>query len=183
MTPLTREALLLRAIANDSEALNELLRLHRPYVHMIVRGIRGYRQNGVENSDVVQDALLAAFRSFENFRGSHVGAFVAWLRVIAVRTSQQALGGDRHKVESLEPDALADSGATPLERLVQIEQSAEVAAAVERLPEAMREVILARHLDQLPHAEIADRLNSTPGAVRILYMRALQRLREELKPA
>src|SRR5262245_20051007 len=121
MPALTKEVLLSRATARDSEALNELLRLHRPYVHMIVRGVRDSRQIGPENSDLVQDSLLAAFRSFDTFRGSHVGEFVAWLRVIAVRTARQALGVNRLEAVMIEPEDIAVTPTTPLERMVQIE--------------------------------------------------------------
>jgi DNA-directed RNA polymerase specialized sigma24 family protein len=39
-------------------------------------------------------------------------------------------------------------------------------------------VLLARHVDDLPYAVIAQRMNRTETALRMLYVRALRRLRE-----
>ena len=53
-------------------------------------------------------------------------------------------------------------------------QLADVLAA---LPDDYREVIILRNLEGLSHAEIAQRLNRSPGAVRMLWVRALAALR------
>jgi RNA polymerase sigma-70 factor (ECF subfamily) len=53
-----------------------------------------------------------------------------------------------------------------------------MADALSRLPEDMQQVLLGRHVDGRSHAEIAAALGRTEGAVRMLYLRALRRLRE-----
>ena len=58
-----------------------------------------------------------------------------------------------------------------------------MAEAVARLPEDMQAVILGRHVDDAPYAELAARLGRSEGAVRVLYTRALRRLRDELGDA
>jgi RNA polymerase sigma-70 factor (ECF subfamily) len=51
------------------------------------------------------------------------------------------------------------------------------------LPEDFREVIVLRNLEGLPHEAVARRMGRSPGAVRMLWVRALARLREELPRA
>ena len=47
-----------------------------------------------------------------------------------------------------------------------------------QLPANYREVIVLRNLEGLPFEEVARRMGRTPGAVRILWLRALDRLRQ-----
>jgi RNA polymerase sigma-70 factor (ECF subfamily) len=54
-----------------------------------------------------------------------------------------------------------------------------MAEAVSRLPNEMRQVLLLRLMDDLDHAEIATRMNRSAGAVRMLFVRSLERLRRE----
>jgi RNA polymerase sigma-70 factor, ECF subfamily len=42
-------------------------------------------------------------------------------------------------------------------------------------------VIILRNLEDLPHEEVARRMNRSPGAVRMLWLRALAQLRDELQ--
>lgn len=60
------------------------------------------------------------------------------------------------------------------------EQSLLLARLLEQLPEDYRQVILFRNLEDLPHEEVARRMNRSEGAVRMLWLRALARLRKEL---
>lgn len=43
----------------------------------------------------------------------------------------------------------------------------------------MQQVLLGRHVDQASYADLAERLGCSEGAVRVLYTRAVRRLREE----
>jgi RNA polymerase sigma-70 factor (ECF subfamily) len=175
--------LLQRALGDDREALGELLRAYRPYVRVLVHAVRGGRQPGpFDDSDLIQDALLAATRNFETFRGATLGEFVVWLRVIACRTALRTVRKAELQAAPLElPGGPARDDTSPSEALLRHEQAARLARALEDLPADMRAVVLARHVDELPHALIAERLGSTPGAVRVLYVRALRRLREQLE--
>jgi RNA polymerase sigma-70 factor (ECF subfamily) len=53
-----------------------------------------------------------------------------------------------------------------------------LADALTQLPDDYREVLILRHLENLPHGEIAARMNRSPGAVRMLWVRALAALRD-----
>jgi RNA polymerase sigma-70 factor, ECF subfamily len=74
---------------------------------------------------------------------------------------------------------LAATGTSPT-RNAAMKDERVLLASVERLPEDYREVLVLRHFEGLSHDEIARRMNRNSGAVRMLWVRALARLREEL---
>ena len=53
------------------------------------------------------------------------------------------------------------------------EETLRLAEAIERLANDHREVIVLRSLEDLPHAEVAQRMGRSEPAVRMLWMRAL----------
>jgi RNA polymerase sigma-70 factor (ECF subfamily) len=192
MDPGERLAALECARGGDTQALGKLLESFRPYIHMIVRGLRDPRLRArLDDSDFVQDALLEAHRSFPSFCGSSVAELAAWLRQVTVRTAGRTLRGlagtakrDPDCERPGEPlDGLAVSpGESPSDQVIRHEEAASLAEVLSRLPEDMQQVLLGRHLDGLSHAELAARLGRSEGAVRMLYLRALRRLRELYRP-
>jgi RNA polymerase sigma-70 factor (ECF subfamily) len=56
----------------------------------------------------------------------------------------------------------------------------QLADALARLPEDYQTVLLLRVFEELPAAEVAERMGRTPGAVRMLQMRALEALRDAM---
>ncbi len=183
-----RLAVLERARAGDAHALGELLDSFQPYIRVIVHGLSDRRiQARLDESDFIQDALLEAHRSFPSFQGTTVAELVVWLRQIVVRTTNRTLRNlagtakrDPARERSLEElDGLATgSNDSPSDQAIRHEQSLSMAEALSRLPEDMQQVLLGRHMDELSHAELAQRLGRTEAAVRMLYLRALRRLRE-----
>ncbi len=184
-----RLALLSRARAGDTAALGELLDSFRPYVRAIVRGHnRGQLSRRVADSDLIQDALLAANRAFGRFAGSTVAELATWLRVIAARTVQHTVRAHVDAVRrsvgaeaDVDLGGVPDAGTSPSQRAIRHEESARLAQAVEQLPDDMRQVLLGRHAEQLPYAVLAERLGRSEEAVRALYTRCLRRLRELLR--
>ncbi len=63
--------LLQAARAGDTQALGGLLELYRNYLRLLARLQVGHRLQGkADPSDLVQEAFLAAQRSFPQFRGN-----------------------------------------------------------------------------------------------------------------
>src|ERR1043165_949320 len=83
-----RQTALDEARQGDVPALGRLLESFRPYLRAIVGGLRDGRVEGrVDDSDLIQDALLESHRAFAGFRGTTVAELAVWLRRIAVRTT------------------------------------------------------------------------------------------------
>ncbi len=76
---------------------------------------------------------------------------------------------------------LMDSGTSPSLVCQRQESRDEVAAAVEGLREADRQVLWMRHREGLAHKEVATVLGVSEGAATVRYVRALDRLRSRIR--
>jgi RNA polymerase sigma-70 factor (ECF subfamily) len=181
--------LLDRCRAGDRAALELLLAKLRPYVGLLVRPRLGPdRSHQPDASDLVQESLLRVYRGFARFDGQGVPQFLAWVGqivsnvVVSWERHQGADKRDRSRevpVSQLLAASLA-GGTDPRDRAVRDEEAVRLAEALERLPVAYREVIQARFFDQLPFSDIAARAGKKVGAVRVLCLRAVERLRQEM---
>lgn len=192
------EQFVAQARGGDRTALDSLLDAYRNYLHLLARTQIDLRlARRLTPSDAVQETLLRALKNFSRFRGSTEGELVAWLRRILARTLADQTRQARAAKRDVQRDEawrlrferssqhLAQLAAarqtSPSEIASQREQSVLLADALARLPDDYREVIVLRHLERIEFAEIAARMDRTNGAVRMLWARALERLRKELE--
>jgi len=183
-----------------SERLGELLELYRNYLRLLARTqIDLHLQGRVNPSDLVQETFLEAYRDFGQFRGKTEKEWLAWLRRILVHNlarlvEQQVKALKRHarrevslqRVDLAVLDqtsarfdaALVSPQSSPSEQAQHREEAALVADRMARLPAHYRDVIVLRNLEGLSFDEVASRMGRTPGAVRLLWLRALDRLRK-----
>ena len=185
------------ARAGDTNDLTDLINSYRQYLRLLARmQLNSLLRTRVAPSDVVQESVVRAKDAFATFRGETEAEWLAWLRRILA--TQLALYWRHHTaqrrdihVELRLADVLDQSsavlagafpvrGPTPDEQAIHHEQAAALAAAIDRLSPSHAEVILSRHLENQPFAEIAARMDRSEAAVRSLWTRAIQRLREEL---
>jgi len=188
--------LLEAASGGNAQARGELLERHRARLQRMV-GIRFDRRLAarVDPSDVVQETLAEASVKLDAYLHERPLAFYPWLRQIAQQRltdlHRRHLLAQRRSVSREEPAGLPSESAMELaERLLageapsaglrREEQRVRVRQALEQLPERDRDVLVLRYLEQLSTAETAAVLGSSPGAVRVRTLRALQRLRDIL---
>ena len=186
------ELLLARARAGDAAALGHLLELYRNYLRLIARSMVGQSLGlKLDASDLVQETFLKAHRQFADFAGADEHGFIAWLRRILVRTVadqakyHRAAVRNRRREVSLDDlldragaaqKALADSLPSPSSMAVRRERSVLLADALEKLPPDYRTVFILRNIEHIPFEEVAARMGRSPGAVRVLWTRAMRRL-------
>ena len=192
--------LIRRVREGEQGARDQLFLRYQGYLQVLARAQLGQHLRGkCDASDVVQMTLLEAHRDFASFRGTHEPELLAWLRRIlshnlfnearrlaaqqrdAARevSLDQVKAGVEHSSVALTRGLAADT-ATPSQLASQREDAVRLADALSRLPEDYQQVLLLRVFEELPAAEVAERMGRTPGAVRMLQMRALVALREEL---
>lgn len=175
--------LLERVRNGDQDALGRLLEQLRPYVRVIVRSVRrGPIERLKDDSDLIQEALLQASQSVCGFRGVTIAEWLGWLRTVTIRSTARTLTRldlklDEHLDASI-ASQLPDSQVNPCDAAIRQENAARMSLALARLPEDMQQVLLGRIVDGLDHAELADQLGRNSGAVRMLYLRALRKLRD-----
>ena len=173
----------------DAGALADLFARWRPLLRLQAHRLLGADLAArVDPSDVVQEACTQAFRDLGRFRGQTEGEWVAWLRRIvagqAAKTRRRHHAGKRAAGwdSPLTGAETVAQGASPLDEAMDREHAARLAAAVEALPEAMRDVVVRRVFYQEPFDVVARAVGRSPGAARVLWTRALRCLRETLAP-
>lgn len=149
-------------------------------------------RDAVLSEDVVQDAMLRAFRSFGQFRG---GSPRAWLFTIVrncCRTAQAGRGGAVSLVmheSGLSEEAAAqlanhpDPGPSPEEEVFRKADINRIRSAVEAMPEPFKEAVVLRDLEDLSYAEIAEVTGVPVGTVMSRLARGRAMLAKELLPA
>jgi RNA polymerase sigma-70 factor, ECF subfamily len=186
----------------SSSCLGRLLTLYSNYLKLLVMTQLDSRlRSRVSPSDIVQESFFEAHRDFEQFRGHSTGEFVAWLRRIVVnnilRVVEQHLLTEKRDVRreiSIEEigrrleqstvrleTLLVEAADSPSRCAVRREDEIMLADALAELPADYRDVIVLRHIEGLPFEEVAQRMDRTAGAVRMLWLRALKKLRETLE--
>ena len=146
----------------------------------------------VLSEDLVQDAVLRAFRAFGQFRG---GSPRAWLFAIVRNCCRTAMSGGGGMVSlvvhesALGENAAAqlgehpDPAPTPEEEVFRKADVERVRAAVEAIPEPFREAVVLRDLEDLSYAEIAEVTGAPVGTVMSRLSRGRAMLAKELLPA
>ncbi len=183
----------------STSCLGRLLTLYSNYLKLLIAAQLDDRLRvRVSPSDIVQETFFEAHRDFHQFRGQSTGEFVAWLRKILVNNLlhvvEQHLLAEKRDVRrevSLEQigkrleqstarleSLLAEPGDSPSGYAQRNEQEVMLADALAELPGDYRQVILLRHVEGLPFDEVARRMDRSSGAVRMLWLRALERLRK-----
>jgi RNA polymerase sigma-70 factor (ECF subfamily) len=131
--------------------------------------------------DATERTFLAAMRALPAFRDEGA-SFRAWLFRIAHNTVANAhRSRARRRADPLpEPFDRPAPDADPAGLVARADELRTVLHAIATLAEDRRQVILLRFVDGLSSSEIADVLDRSPGAVRVLLHRALRDLAARL---
>ena len=176
-------------------ALAQLLESYRNYLRLLARtGIDDSLQGKADPSDLVQETLGKAYERFAQFRGQTEAELAVWLRQILARNlanlvrryrmaRARQVARDRSLEEVLDASSaalanlIADHGSSPSRLAQRRELSVVLADALADLSDDHRDVIVLRSLEERDWSEVARRMGRTPGAVRMLWTRALKQLR------
>jgi RNA polymerase sigma-70 factor (ECF subfamily) len=182
--------LLERVRAGDERACEKLVRRHGGRMLAVARR---FLRTEEDSADAVQDAFLSAFRSLDGFEGN--SALGTWLHRIVVNVCLMKLRARSRSREVRIDDLLPsfdDTGHhnsavrawenSALAHLTRAEIRTQVRSCIDQLPEAYREVLLLRDIEEFDTAQTAQQLGIAPGAVKTRLHRARQALRTLLEP-
>jgi RNA polymerase sigma-70 factor (ECF subfamily) len=135
--------------------------------------------NRADVEDAVQEAFMKAYRSLGKFRGD--AQFSTWLYRITVNLILNRLRrGSKMKQTEMDMEQVETSN-NPENSARQQELKAAAARAINDLPPRQRAIFHMRYEEERPHAEIAEVLGLSEGAVKASYHHAILKLRESLK--
>jgi RNA polymerase sigma-70 factor (ECF subfamily) len=182
-----------------SGSIGELLQLYRNYLLVLASTqIERRIQPRVSPSDIVQETMLRAHKNFGQFRGTTEGELVAWLRQILVNSlakfvEQHVLAARRDVRREVSIERLGAAleqstvqlaalipatGKSPSMAAQQREEAVVLADRLSQLSRDYREVLVLRNLQSLPFEAVARQMDRSVGAVRMLWLRAIEKLRE-----
>ena len=180
-----------RTVAGDQHAFELLvIKYQRRIQRLIGRMVRDV--DLVE--DIAQDTFIRAYRALHQFRGD--AQFYTWLYRIAVNTAKKALMELKHdptvsessfrsaddENETSQPRNEPTSDETPESVLAAKEIGAVVNAAMDALPEELRQAVTLREIEGLTYEEIAAVMACPIGTVRSRIFRAREAISAKIRP-
>jgi RNA polymerase sigma-70 factor (ECF subfamily) len=170
---------------------------YRHYLRLLTSMQFGARLRGkLDESDIVQQTVLEAYRCEDQFKGQTEAERLAWLRSILANVlagaarhfSTQTRDWDREtsleaelnmSASRLERGLIADQ-TSPSGHAVRAEEVLALAKAMSQLAPDQREVVELHHLKGMPLIDVAKQVGKSRPAVAGLLFRGLRKLRDLL---
>ena len=178
----TDEQIARRLQQGDRAALTELVERHYDlllgYLYRLARGDRSLAQ------DLAQETFLRALRGISGYQ--YPRPFKPWLYAIATNLARNHYTrADTRHTDSVDEDTEYGADDPPDAALLERDQvqaeAQTVIAALDRLPDHQREVIVLYFYQSLPLQAIAETLAIPLGTVKSRLSIGMKRLREQIK--
>ncbi|WP_296490047.1 RNA polymerase sigma factor RpoE [Rhodoferax sp.] len=180
-----------RARAGDQRAF-ELLVIK--YQRRIERLIRRMVRDVDLVEDIAQETFIRAYRALHQFRGD--AQFYTWLYRIAVNTAKRfllkfkndpavflgTLQSNHEEDETFQRRSEPSTDETPESVLAAKEIGQAVNAALDALPNDLKQALTLREIEGLSYEEIAEVMNCPLGTVRSRIFRAREAVSAKIKP-
>jgi RNA polymerase sigma-70 factor, ECF subfamily len=178
-----RQGLQDKAARFEAEALG--------YIDSLYRTALRLTHNPADAEDLVQETYLKAFRSAGRFEpGTNLRA---WLFTILHNTARNRARDRAREMVTIDSEAVERAaeggpgsgdpvGATPESLLLRETLDPDLQAALDALPEAFREAVWLRDVEEFSYAEIAEMLSIPAGTVMSRISRGRRMLFDALKP-
>jgi RNA polymerase sigma-70 factor (ECF subfamily) len=140
-------------------------------------------RNEADAQDLVQDTYVKAFRSARQFTpGTNLKAWLFTILHNTFRNRRRDIARDPVEVDSerIELAPPADPAATAEEELVRAAMEPGLQEALDSLPDAFREAVWLRDVEEFPYAEIAEMVGVPLGTVMSRISRGRRMLYERL---
>jgi len=160
--------------AGSDAGFEELMRRYKKPVLNFVYRLLG---NATEADDVAQDAFVRAYQRLASYRPEE--KFSTWLFTIARNAAI-----DRLRYRQRHPTAPLDAAPEPFavsNEVANRELGAQIAAAVQALPEDQRTALVLAEYHDMSYVEIAGIMRCSEKSVESRLYRAKQTLRQRLQ--
>ena len=150
-----------RARTGDLDAFESIVRARMDAVYRLTAAITG---DEADARDAAQETFVAAWRELPRLRD--VDRFDAWLQRVAVNAARQALRARRRRrVREIPSSTVAALAESPNQRPPR-DDAAILDAALRRLPDEQRAILVLHHLEGQPLTAIAATLAIPEGTAK-----------------
>ena len=151
-----------------------------PHLDAAYNLARWLSRSPADAEDIVQDAMLRAFRAFKDFRGQNVRP---WLLAIVRNCWRDKAADTRRRRHAALPEEndrpLVFEGPDPEAEALRSSEGRRLETIISGLPEAFREVLILREVEDLSYQEIAEATGAPIGTVMSRLARARAILRDQ----
>ncbi|HEY0875493.1 MAG TPA: sigma-70 family RNA polymerase sigma factor [Vicinamibacterales bacterium] len=169
------EELVRACVSGDRGAFDMLVVRHQRQVYRLCYRFVG---NHDDASELAQDAFVRAYRALPKFE--RTAKFTTWLYRIATNVCLDRVGRTTPRHEALDPD-MGSGDERADDRIAREQRAARVRAAIARLPEKQRMILILRAYHDLPHEEVAKIVGGSVGSSKTNFFHALANLRKLLE--
>ena len=159
-----------RCLRGDSSAFEPIVRRYQRVLYSVARRLLGNHDDAL---DATQNALVRAYEGLDSFDPSR--RFFSWIYRIAVNECLNARRARRPDQPLTDAMGTADAGG-PLQMVEALERSEAIDAALIRLSEDHRLVVVLRHFADLSYTEISEAIGVPEKTVKSRLFDARQRL-------
>ncbi len=170
----TDEVGLVERAKQDPTAFGELYDRH---FHQIYRFVYSRVREQSTAEDVTSEVFIKALRGIGRYQ--HTGRpFSAWLYQIAVNAVHDRYRSARPVEDIDDQIAISAPGPGIEEVALQNDEIRRIWAQVEKLPQAQRTALVLKFQEDMKIDDIAAVMGKTPGAIKLLIHRGVNKLRE-----
>jgi RNA polymerase sigma-70 factor (ECF subfamily) len=183
--------LVARLKRRDKTALEDMIQIHGAKMYGVALQ---FMRNEYDAREAMQDALVSVWNKIGSFEGK--SAFSSWLYRVTANAALMALRKKKRRENDVSLDTaasdddeislpalrLSDKGPSPDATALTGELGEQVRAAIDRLPEPYRVVVLLRDVEELPMTEVMEATGLSEPALKSRLHRARLALREALLP-
>ena len=174
--------LIQKAQKGDTNAFGTLVASYEKFIFNVVCKMFS---NSEDASDIAQEALIKAYKNIDKFDFN--SSFSTWLYRITVnacidemrrRKGRESISIDAEDEESGLAVQIEDTSLGAEERVIQNETVSEVRAAIDKLSEEHKTVIILRDLQDMTYEQVAQTLDLSIGTVKSRLARARKSLKD-----
>jgi len=154
--------------------------LYEKYIGQIYNYIYFRTSNGKDAEDICSRVFLRALNHIEKYEDRGY-PFSAWL----YRIAHNLVVNWYRDSDRSDETSLADQYPTPViegsveERIEKKDESERLMSIINDLPEDRKELLILKHVEELTNTEIGQIMDRTEGAIKALYHRTLESLRDD----
>lgn len=169
------------AMPDQPDNRRDFAGLYRRTISPLRRYLSRLLGNPAEAEDIAHDAYLRVRPSVENASAHNPGALLyTTARRLAINRLKRRATSPVVSAE-IDADRAAASAPGVVQQVIARQELARLEAAIARLPEGCRTVLLLRKIEQLSHQEISARLGIAISTIEKQHARALRLLRADLE--